>query len=140
MDVLVVDDDDGMLKAEASIVRDLGYPCRAVASAEEALQEYKRRPAAIVLSDWNMPGLSGLELCAAVKALDPYVYVILVTAHESARLLEGVRGGVDDFLPKPIDVNELSARLRAADRLVRAVRVVDSVKRRLRMRSVRPDA
>jgi CheY-like chemotaxis protein len=140
VDVLVVDDDDGMLKAEASIVRDLGYPCRAAAGAEEALQEYKARPAAIVLSDWNMPGLSGLELCAAVKALDPHVYVILVTAHESARLFEGVRGGVDDFLPKPIDVNELSVRLRAAERLVRAVRVVDSVKKRLRMRSVRPDA
>ncbi|MGO9837781.1 MAG: two-component system response regulator [Polyangiaceae bacterium] len=140
VDVLVVDDDDGMLKAEASIVRDLGYSCRAAAGAEEALHEYKARPAAIVLSDWDMPGSSGLDLCAALKHLDPHVYVILVTAHESARLLEGVRGGVDDFLPKPIDVDELSVRLRAADRLVRAVRVVDSVKKRLRMRSVRPDA
>ncbi len=85
-----------------------------------------------------MPGLSGLDLCKAVKGLDPHAYVILVSAHERARLLDGVRSGVDDFLPKPIDVDELSVRLRAAERLIRAVRVVDSVKRRLHACSVPP--
>jgi CheY-like chemotaxis protein len=139
VDVLVVDDDDGALKAEATVVRELGYPCRAVTSAEEALREYKERPAAIVLSDWSMPGQSGLELCAALKGLDPHVYFILTTAFEMAKEHEGVKG-VDYFLPKPVDLDELSIRLRAADRLVRALRVVEGVRDRLRTRSLRPDA
>jgi len=139
LDVLVVEDDGDLLEAEAAVVRDLGYPCRAVRSAEEALREYTRQPAAIVLSDWSLPGASGLELCAALKRLDPQPYVILVTAYEAAKLLEGV-SGVDDFLPKPIDVDELSVRLHAADRLVRAIRVVESVRERLHEGSLRPDA
>jgi len=140
LDVLVVDDDDGALRAEATVVRSLGYPCRAVTSAEDALRAFKERPAAIVLSDWSLPGRSGLELCDALKRIEPRVYVILVTAHEKATVLQGVHDGVDDFLAKPVDVEELSVRLRAADRLVRAVRVVESVKERLHARSIRPDA
>jgi CheY-like chemotaxis protein len=131
LDVLVVDDDYGMLEAQCAVVRDLGYPCRGAASGQDALREYERRPAAIVLSDWHMPGMTGLELCAALKRLDTHPYVILVTAHESTELPEDVRGAVDDFLPKPIDVDQLSGRLRAAERLVRAVRVLESVKGRL---------
>lgn len=132
LDVLVVDDDYGMLEAQCAVVRDLGYPCRGAASGEDALREYERRPAAIVLSDWSMPGMTGLELCAALKRLDTHAYVILVTAHESTELLEQVRGAVDDFLPKPLDVDQLSSRLRAAERLVRAVRVLEGVKGRTR--------
>jgi len=140
VDVIVVDDDDGMLKAEATIVHSLGYPCRAATCAEDALRQYKERPADVVVSDWNMPGSSGLELCAALKRLDPHVYFILVTAHETVKLLDGVRGGVDDFVVKPVDIDDLSVRLRAAARLVRAVRLAESVRDRLRARSLRPDA
>jgi DNA-binding response OmpR family regulator len=60
-----------------------------------------------------------------------------MTAHEDAGSLEGVRGCVDDFLPKPVDIDELAVRLRAASRLVRAVQLVDQVRYALRARPLR---
>jgi len=123
--VLVVDDDDDSRAAMVSVLRVLGHPCRAVANAEEALAEYEREPAAIVVSDWTMPGMSGLELCQALKRRCPYAYVILATAYrENAKLLDGAIAGADDFLHKPLEMDELALRLRAAERLVRAVRVI----------------
>ena len=122
VDVLVVDDDDDTRQAMVQGLESLGYPCRSARDAEEGLDEYDRRPAAIVLSDWCMPGMSGLELCAALKGREPRPYVILATAfHDNARLLDGVRGGADDFLRKPIDLDELEARLFAGVRLLGAI-------------------
>jgi CheY-like chemotaxis protein len=131
LEVLVVDDDEPSLRAMVSIVRDLGYRCRTAGGAEEALLEFERRPAGIVLSDWNLPGMSGLDLCRELKQRDPHVYVVLVTAHDEVSQLEGVHGGIDDFLRKPVDVDELVARLTAAEQLVRAMRVVERVRDRL---------
>lgn len=135
IDVLVVEDDESALRATASLARELGFPCRTAASGEAALAEYDARPAAIVLSDWNMPEMSGLDLCRTIKHRDPHAYFILVTAfHDEAHLHEGVRRGVDDFLPKPVDIDELASRLRAAAHLVRAVRTLERVKDRLHAR------
>jgi CheY-like chemotaxis protein len=135
LDVLVVDDEPASLDAIASVVRDGGYSCRTAGSAEDAIGKHRERSAAIVISDWNMPGMSGLHLCRTLKSCDPHVYFLLVSAHEDARLLEGVRGCVDDYLPKPVDIDDLVTRLHAASRLVRALRVVERVKDALRARS-----
>jgi CheY-like chemotaxis protein len=132
LDVLVVDDETATLDAIANVVRDSGYSCRTATSAEDAIDRHGQRPAAIVISDWSMPGMTGLHLCRALKADDPCVYFLLMTAHDDARSLEGVRGCVDDFLPKPIDIDDLKSRLRAASRLVRALRVVEQVRDALR--------
>jgi CheY-like chemotaxis protein len=132
LDVLVVDDEEASRVAMASVLKHLGHPYRIVASAEEAIAEYARKPAAIVLSDWHMPGMSGLELCATLKQKSPLSYVILATAHgENAHVLEGARVGVDDFMEKPLDVDELALRLRGAARLVHAVRSIVALKERL---------
>jgi CheY-like chemotaxis protein len=137
LDVLVVDDDPAALQAIAIVVRDNGYSCRTAVSTDDALSKFSQRPAAIVISDWNMPGMSGLDLCRTLKSRDPRVYFLLVTAHEDARFLEGVRGCVDDFMPKPVDIEELAIRLRAAKRLVQAVQVVEQVRDALRAQSLR---
>ena len=132
VDVLVVDDEDHALRAAVSVLVDLGYPCRTARDAEEALVEFAREPAAIVLSDWCMPGMSGLELCAALKQRSPGVYVILTTGfHDNARLLDGARGGADDFLRKPLDLDELEARLVSASRLIQALRSVEALRDRI---------
>ena len=95
-------------------------------------RDFDRQPAAIVLSDWSMPGMSGLELCAALKRREPRPYVILATGfHDNARLLDGVRGGADDFLRKPLDLDELEARLLSATRLIGAVDTVAALQERL---------
>jgi FixJ family two-component response regulator len=135
LDVLVVDDDAATLHAIAMFVCDSGYACRTAVSSEDAIDKYLQRPAAIVISDWSMPGKSGLHLCGTLKACDPHVYFVLMTAHEDARALEGVRGCVDDFVSKPVDLDDLAVRLRAASRLVRAVRVVEKIADVLRARS-----
>lgn len=140
IEVLVVDDDEVTLRAMASVIHDLGHPCRTASDAEEALAQFERCPAGIVLSDWSLPGMSGLELCQALKHRNPHVYVVLVTAHERVGLLEGVHGGIDDFLRKPVDVDELVLRLAAAERLVRAVHVVEHARNRLQAMAALPRA
>lgn len=125
--VLVVDDDSSALAAMVEAVRLLGYRCAAACSGHEALRAYARSPADIVVADWNMPGLSGLELCRDLKAREDAPYVILVTAdQEKGDQLQG-EGMPDDFLAKPLDVDELEARLRSADRLLRSLQSLGKV-------------
>jgi DNA-binding response OmpR family regulator len=125
LDVIVVEDDPSALLAITTLVRGLGYVCRAANSAEEALLLYEARPAAIVVSDWDLPGMSGTDLCRALKQRDPHAYVLLLTAFDEPGGVVDTQGrGVDDFLRKPVDIDELEARLRAAEGLVRAVQTL----------------
>jgi diguanylate cyclase (GGDEF)-like protein len=121
IDVLVVDDDDDLRSAVVHVIMGLGYSCRAAPDGAEALTQHDHDPADIVLTDWKMPRMNGLELCQALKTRDPPPYVILTTAfNRRIRLLEAIRGGADEFLRKPIDLDELEVRLMAGVRLVRA--------------------
>jgi two-component system chemotaxis response regulator CheY len=134
MDVLVVDDDESDRKAVANAIRALGYPVRVARGGREAFAEHERRPAAIVLTDWSMPEMTGLELCVALKRVEPQPHVVVMTGHhERARLLEALRAGADEFISKPVDLDELEVRLLAAARLVNAQRVLrrrnDSLRR-----------
>lgn len=132
IEVLVVDDEEDALDVEVEVLRQLGYSTRTASSGEEALRLFDAHHPPIVLTDWAMPGMSGLELCIALKAREPKTYVILATGFgENARLLEGERAGADDFLRKPMDLEDLQARLLAASRLVRAVEAVSRLSERL---------
>lgn len=133
IDVLVVDDEEGSRTALESAIKSLGYACRAACDGEAALREFEKKPAAVVIADWNMPGLTGLELCMALKHRRKQPYFILVTGfHDRARLLDGMRGGADDFMRKPIDIDELEVRLLAGTRLLRAVDAMSELHERLR--------
>jgi CheY-like chemotaxis protein len=137
VDVLVVDDNAAEREGMRLALKTLGYPCRVAASGEEGLAEFEREPAAMVLSDWSMPGMSGLELCIALKRREPPPYVIVATGFpDKARLLEGMRDNADDFVTKPVDFRDLEGRLAAGSRLIRAVRLVKVVNERLR--AIRP--
>lgn len=99
---------------------------------EEALALCRERPVDIVLSDWMMPGLSGIDLCLALRAAEAraagggaggeaggYVYFILLTSKgEKAEIAEGLGAGADDFLTKPVDGAELVARVQAGERIL----------------------
>lgn len=87
--------------------------------ALELLREY--RNIAMVVCDWEMPELDGPGLCRAVRGeqLDRYIYIVLLTGHGGSNaLIEGMEAGADDFLTKPVDVNELRVRLRAGQRVI----------------------
>jgi two-component system chemotaxis response regulator CheY len=136
IDVLVADDDDASLRGVVRAVTALGYRCRGVRDGQEALEEQERDAAAIVLTDWNMPRLDGLELCKALRQQPAPPYVIVMTAQDGrTRLFEAIRGGADEFLRKPIDLDELEVRLLAAVRLVRAQRQLAELNQSLRRES-----
>jgi diguanylate cyclase (GGDEF)-like protein len=95
-------------------------------SGEAALQLYATTQPRIIISDLIMPGLDGIELCRRVRATAgaggnvPYAVFIMVTLrHEKETMIRALDSGVDDFLCKPIDGDELLARIRAASRVVR---------------------
>src|ERR1700674_3721181 len=82
IDVLVVDDDEDDREALESAIESLGYPVRVARNGAEALAEQQRRPAAIILTDWSMPGMTGLELCVALKRLEPQPHVVMMTGFD----------------------------------------------------------
>jgi two-component system cell cycle response regulator len=125
LDVLIADDDPMSRDLLAYAVGALGHRCRTAGTGIDALAEHRERRADVIISDWTMPGIDGMELCRRVRALDQgaYTYLLFVSAHARKRdFVEAVRAGADDYLPKPVDLADLEARLIAAGRIVWAYR------------------
>jgi DNA-binding response OmpR family regulator len=126
--LLVVDDDASARNALDGFLTELGYDCHTAADGKAALDAHDARAFDLILSDWTMPGCDGMELCTAVRARDGqerYTYFVLMTARPSRRhLVAGLRHGADDFITKPIDLDELEAR--CSSRLVRPPVTFDS--------------
>jgi sigma-B regulation protein RsbU (phosphoserine phosphatase) len=119
--VLIVDDSRLDRHILRSPLERWGYDVHEAASASEALDLCRRHDFDIVLSDWMMPGMNGLEFCRAFKALPRrgYGYFILFTVKRSSHeIAHGLDSGADDFLSKPINPEELRARLQAGARLL----------------------
>lgn len=119
--VLVVDDSRAQRKVLGLYLARWGYDVTEAESAEDALERCRAASFDIVLSDWVMPGLSGLEFCRAFRALpqDGYGYFILLTSKsDKTEVADGLEGGADDFLSKPVNPDELHARMRAGERIL----------------------
>jgi diguanylate cyclase (GGDEF)-like protein len=122
MRILMADDDALSLHAMTATLERIGYDVTAVKDGCAAWDHLKAPggpPMAIL--DWMMPGMTGLEVCKAVRQRGgpPYIYLVLLTGksrHED--LVEGMTSGADDYIVKPADVNELDVRLRAGRRLL----------------------
>ncbi len=133
LDVLVVDDDQATREGLVRAIHQLGHRCRSADCGAEAIRALTERPADVVISDWQMPGMNGAQLCANIRASTadeaPYVYFIVLTAlHDRDHLITAMHAGADDYQYKPVNLDELEARL------VSAARVVD-LHRRLAMRT-----
>jgi CheY-like chemotaxis protein len=127
LSVLVVDDDLGARVATATAVRSFGHDCETAETGEEALRIHGSRAVDIVIADWHMPGMNGLDLCRALKAEARPPYVILVTADRTkVDAVQRIDGRPDDFLAKPLDLDDLEARLQSATRLVRSLQGLDT--------------
>ncbi|HEX7892160.1 MAG TPA: SpoIIE family protein phosphatase [Ramlibacter sp.] len=118
---LVVDDDPIIVQLLCAFLRSRGYEAEDCADGQEALERVRDGGINLVLTDRHMPRMDGLALCRAIRALrsDAYIYcIMLTTAREESSLVAAMEAGVDDFVPKPIRLQELGARLRAAERVL----------------------
>ena len=121
--VLVVDDSRAQRRLLARTLAKWGYETIEADSGEAALAVTGAQQIDIVISDWMMPGMNGVEFCRAFRDQcgDRPAYFILLTAQTEREVLaEGLDGGADDFLSKPFNSVELRARLRAGERVVNA--------------------
>jgi two-component system cell cycle response regulator len=119
--ILVVDDDLLIRKLLGRWLQDEGYQVIQAAGAEEALEAIRSSPPDILITDLEMPGMNGLELCRAVRALDlpHYLYVVVLTAStEEGSLIASLEAGADNFLTKPVTREELLARIRSSERIL----------------------
>ena len=119
--VLLVDDSALQRRILAACLARWGYSVAEAATGEQALDLCRARPPDIVLSDWMMPGMDGLELCRRFRAMPrvSYGYFILLTAKtDKDAVTRGLDCGADDFLTKPVNTAELRARMRAGERIL----------------------
>ncbi len=123
MRILTVEDDPVSRRVLQQALRKLGHDVIEAEDGEVALGILSRESVRVIVCDWVMPKLDGLGFCKAVRERsdEDYVYFILLTSTmataENER--EAADAGVDDFLSKPLDVNELWMRLRVAERILR---------------------
>lgn len=119
--VLIVDDSRLQLRIMSSMLNRWGFEVLQAESGPEALQICAEKEPDLVLSDWMMPGMDGLELCRQFRALkrEGYGYFILLTSKsEKNEVAQGLDAGADDFLTKPVNAHELRARINAGERVV----------------------
>lgn len=121
MKLLIVDDDSIALAVLEHALRKAGYNVVTATTGEEALAKLDCEQTRFVISDWDMPGMSGIDLCRAVRGNDygGYVYFILLTARDtSEECVEGLSAGADDFIAKPFNASELIERVKAGERVL----------------------
>ena len=113
--VAIVDDDEAMLEALKGLLKEAGFPARAFASAEEFLRSGEQQYTGCLIADIRMPGMSGLDLQARLKADNIDIPIIFITAHGDEHLrMQALRSGAVEFLAKPFDDEVLLESVRAA--------------------------
>jgi two-component system chemotaxis response regulator CheY len=121
MDILVVDDQMTLGLALSLTLSQLGHQPRLVSSGHAAWDLIEREDWRLVITDWIMPEMDGLELCRRIRARQnkPYNYVIMLTCRTDRNdRLAALAAGADDFLAKPVDEDELRIRLTIARRIL----------------------
>lgn len=121
MKVLVADDDEIGRDMVEHMLTQAGFQVYAAADGKEALEIQAREGIRLVVSDWEMPELDGIELCRKIRENESegYTYVILLTSHNRPDdIVLGMSEGADDFIAKPFHAAELLVRVRAGQRIL----------------------
>jgi sigma-B regulation protein RsbU (phosphoserine phosphatase) len=121
MKILIAEDDPASGRLLSSSLKKLGYDVILAPNGRDAWYSFLSERPRIVVTDWMMPIVDGIELCSKIRAegRPQYTYVILLTALSGKdRFMEGMRAGADDFITKPFDLEALRVRLRVAERIL----------------------
>ncbi|MBX3394628.1 MAG: diguanylate cyclase [Phycisphaerae bacterium] len=121
--LLIVDDDPLQLALMTKYLGDTEFQILTAADGSEALRIVLSEEPRIIITDWFMPEMNGLDLCRALRQHEGvrFAYIVVTTSQGGDdKVVEALNSGADDFVRKPIKPTELIARLRAADRIVSA--------------------
>lgn len=124
MEILVAEDDDLSGRLIRSVLEELGHSVHLSEDGLSAWEAFQLQPCRLLVCDWLMPRMNGLELVRRIREseITDYTYVIMLTANvgERENYLTAMEAGVDDFLAKPLDRQELEIRLQVAKRILEA--------------------
>ena len=121
MRILIVDDDDIATDILANALTQFGHHVTSARDGREALELMRSCSYRLVVLDWEMPGMTGIDLCRHIRRRysSGYVYVILLTARRGTQsIVEGLNAGADDFISKPFEPQELEVRIHAGERIL----------------------
>jgi sigma-B regulation protein RsbU (phosphoserine phosphatase) len=119
--ILIAEDDEPSRIFLQRVLEKAGYEVRAAEDGVAALGMFEGEDIRVVITDWVMPRMGGVELCKAIRgrATEGYVFIIMVTAKDNKRdIVEAIDAGADDYVTKPYDKGELLARIRAGARII----------------------
>lgn len=121
MQILVAEDDSITAEMIAHALEKFGYNVTVVNNGLDAYEKLRTGRFKLLVSDWQMPGLTGLELCELLRnqRTGSYIYVIMLTSHGGIEnVVRGLEAGADDFLTKPFNPSELLVRIRVGERVL----------------------
>jgi two-component system, cell cycle response regulator len=122
MRILIAEDDAASHRMLAAALKAAGHEVISAHDGDQALAHLRAADGpSLAILDWQMPGLSGIEVCRRVRAERDgrYRYLMLLTSNTAVeQAAEGIHAGADDYLRKPIDADELNARIHAGERIL----------------------
>ena len=137
--VLLAEDQKISRKLTEKILQKAGIKVTSVENGKQALELFKKQFFPIILSDWMMPEMDGIELCRAIRSSKSsgYVFIILLTARDSKEdIIAGLEAGADDYLAKPFNPGELNARIKTGMRILNLERSLKKANERIKRLSV----
>ena len=117
MNILLVEDDAVTRRVLISQLKKLGHVVTEAEDGVEGFARFQEIQPQVLITDWDMPRMDGIELCRSVRrlGLDGYTYIIMLTGHDRPEdAQKALEAGVDDFLTKPLKGGELDARCRVS--------------------------
>jgi DNA-binding response OmpR family regulator len=127
--ILTIEDDERIRLSVRMALEDEGWVVSEAASGEEAVASFAQTPADVVLLDLMLPGMDGLEVCRTLRRLSDVPIVMVTARTDTHDVVAGLEAGADDYLTKPFQPKELSARIRA---LLRRAKPAESGRTQLR--------
>jgi DNA-binding response OmpR family regulator len=121
MKTLIADDDDITRLLLSSALTKLGHDVHEAINGREAWEAWRSGDFSLIISDWMMPDLDGLEFCRRIRAeqRSDYTYIVLLTSRSGkTNYLEAMTAGADDFITKPFEKDAFAARVRVAERIL----------------------